>query len=115
MRMTGAKFAALLRDPQWLERYQNWLADPMTQDMLALADRAGRSSGLDKVTGEYALYQSGITLGAQVTLDFMSSIPALAAQKDGSAELTADFGVEKTMAQLGYTPAQIKKSKQEEQ
>lgn len=115
MRMTGARFAALLKDGEWLARYQQWLADPMTQDMLALADRAGRPAGLERVTGEYALYQSGITLGSQVTLDFMSSIPALAERQAGGAELEADFGVDAMMKQLGYTPDQIKKAKSEEQ
>ena len=65
------EITALTSNPDFLAAYDKWRVDPVTERMLAMAKEATRPPGLAKITGEDALYYSGMFDACDGFLEFV--------------------------------------------
>ena len=96
MAMSIAEFVS---DEGRLKGYGEWLKNPMTQELLDMAREYRAPAPLKNITGESALYQYGLTEGANLIITLLTRMHELAKQKEVAALLAQDptYGAEKIM------------------
>jgi len=112
--MSRDKFLAKLKDEGWVSRYQLWLNDPITGDVLDMAQRALRPVGGSGT--EDKAHQLGLAEGTELALEFITTLADLhESMKAGSAakNLPASYGSLRIMMDAGYTEEEAKKAIQE--
>lgn len=84
-----------LSEPNRLEAYQKWLADPMTQEMKRMSQEFSKPVGINPITGESALYNLGLFVGSATKHDFIfESLKIIedAARQAATEALVPDYG-----------------------
>lgn len=99
-----ATLQRLMADPGFSTAYADWVANPVTQRMLALTKMCYGPTGLPAGarTPENALYYSGGVDKLEEVLRFMSdlhgTVDAAVAVNESRGQLTADYGAGKLLA-----------------
>lgn len=87
MAMTIHEFVS---DPGRMRGYTEWLANPMTQELLEMAREYKAPAPLKDVTGENALYNYGMVEGANLVITLLTKMDDLVRQGEIAKALAED-------------------------
>ena len=87
MAMSIAEFVS---DKERMKVYGQWLADPVTAELLEMAREYRAPAPLKAVTGENALYQYGMTEGANLIITLLTKMDELVKQGEIAKMMAED-------------------------
>lgn len=94
----------ILRDPELLKSYREWLSHPMTKTMRDMAVKFSRPVGLPTVSGDSALYAQGHAVASSNFLRVIFELEDLVEEQRQIAKLKMDpeYGLRSIMENYGY-------------
>jgi hypothetical protein len=92
--MAAMSIQEFVSDKGRMKADSDWLNDPVTQEMLAMAREYKAPSPLKSVSGENALYQYGMVEGANLVLTLLTRMEDLVKQQQMTEMLSEppDYG-----------------------
>lgn len=107
----------IVRDPELLKSYREWMQHPVTKMMHELTVKFSRPIGLPNVTGEHALYAQGHAVASANFLRIMFDLEDVVEEQRQLAKMKVDpdYGLRSILEEDGYPSPTKRRAKKTEE